>query len=321
MSALISVIVPVHNTENYLQDCLKSISAQTYPCFECLLIDDGSTDRSGEICDSYCRLDSRFLVIHQKNQGASIARNVGLDMAKGDYIQFVDSDDSLSPDALKTAWKLLSSGPYDWVAFGYEREGLPDESHLKKEGFSDYGILDGREAMYELLTKRDSAGMVVWNKLYTKTIIGTTRFIDVPLSEDTLFNFQIYRRTRQCIKTNRHLYYWRRRADSLTSDNSPERYLNHFKSMLLLEEFSVGDNLLTRGLCLQKLFRQLLITQFHLTGTSRYQEFLVLAKKVKEKTRKEYLFHKCIPTTEKMRYLLLGAFPRISRTLFKIIGN
>ena len=101
MEGKVSIIVPVYNVESYLNECIDSIINQTYRNLEIILIDDGSTDLSGEICDRYKEIDSRILVIHQKNQGAANAKNNGLDLATGDYISFVDSDDFIEKDMYK----------------------------------------------------------------------------------------------------------------------------------------------------------------------------------------------------------------------------
>ena len=118
---LISIIVPVYNAAPYLEECLESIAAQTYTGFECILVDDGSTDSSGAICDDFCRKDSRFRVIHQENSGVGFARNRGLDQARGTYIQFIDSDDVVLPGMLQAAATLIQSGAYDWVSWNAAR--------------------------------------------------------------------------------------------------------------------------------------------------------------------------------------------------------
>ena len=98
---LISIIVPIYNTERYLTECLESIRAQTYPDFECLLVDDGSTDDSGKICDLFREKDSRFKVFHNSNHGVSYSRNYGIQNAKGYYLTFIDSDDVVDPEMLE----------------------------------------------------------------------------------------------------------------------------------------------------------------------------------------------------------------------------
>ena len=97
-TAIISVIIPIYNVELYLNKCIESVLNQTYTNLEVILVNDGSTDRSGEICDSYCKIDKRVKVIHQKNGGPALARNRGLRIAKGEYIGFIDSDDYMAED-------------------------------------------------------------------------------------------------------------------------------------------------------------------------------------------------------------------------------
>ena len=107
---LVSIIVPVYQVKEYVGECVESLRAQTYTNLEILLVDDGSTDGSGEICDEYVRSDNRIRVIHQKNRGLSAARNTGLDQAAGEYVAFVDSDDVVLPDFIETLYDL--SGRY-----------------------------------------------------------------------------------------------------------------------------------------------------------------------------------------------------------------
>ena len=105
----ISVIVPVYKVESYLPSCIESVLSQTYPCFELILVDDGSPDHCGEICDAYARKDDRVRVIHQKNAGLSAARNAGLEIASGTYVTFVDSDDAIHPQMLERLIKAIQT--------------------------------------------------------------------------------------------------------------------------------------------------------------------------------------------------------------------
>lgn len=143
MNPLISVIVPVYNVERYLNQCIDSILAQTYKDFELILVDDGSKDKSGEICDEYVKKDSRIRVFHKKNGGVSSARNYGIDNAQGTYICFVDSDDWVDETYLED---MLKPGDYDWIIQGikindkyriYKNEFLKDKyAGIKKISFS-----------------------------------------------------------------------------------------------------------------------------------------------------------------------------------------
>lgn len=130
----ISIIVPVYNVEKYLRECLDSISQLKTVTWEAILVDDGSTDTSGKICDEYAKQDSRFRVIHQKNAGVSAARNAGLDAAKGEWIWFVDSDDSINPDFEILNPEVLNDA--DYVLFDMRKfrdgEELNSLGHQKK---------------------------------------------------------------------------------------------------------------------------------------------------------------------------------------------
>lgn len=124
----ISVIVPVYNAERYIKECLDSICHQTFKNFELILIDDGSTDESGRICDEYAALDSRIIVIHKQNEGVSIARNVGLDKVQGEWIVFIDSDDYLLPDALSILYQNVTLASADCLLAGSK---LLENNHIR----------------------------------------------------------------------------------------------------------------------------------------------------------------------------------------------
>lgn len=126
VAPLISIIIPVYNTYEYLRSCLDSVVSQSFTEFECILIDDGSTDGSDQICEEYVQKDNRFSVIHKKNGGVSSARNIGLDCSHGEWIYFVDSDDELFPDGLLTMVQGISD-EVDVIMGGYEKRGTKGE--------------------------------------------------------------------------------------------------------------------------------------------------------------------------------------------------
>lgn len=151
---MISIIVPVYNVVGYLDYCLDSILAQTYSDFELILIDDGSTDSSGLICDQYAEKDGRISVIHQVNKGLSPALNVGLDRAKGDYILMVDADDCINSQMVEILHELITSGDFDFAMCSFERIFSVDETITKsvvtKE--SHQNILTPNDCMYIYLS-------------------------------------------------------------------------------------------------------------------------------------------------------------------------
>ena len=162
---LISIIVPIYNVEKYLNQCIQSIVKQTYKNLEIILIDDGSTDKSPELCDEWATNDKRIKVIHQKNQGAAMAKNQGLESATGELIAFVDSDDCIKIDMYERLYKLLKEKQCDIVECGYQcfENNITDEKITKNR----LEICNNEKAI-EYLIDNSLMKQVVWNKLYRK---------------------------------------------------------------------------------------------------------------------------------------------------------
>ena len=178
----ISIIIPVYNVEKYLHRCVDSILSQTFTDFELLLIDDGSNDKSGNICDEYTERDVRIRVFHKKNGGVSSARNLGLDKAKGEYVTFVDADDYLEPDTLVND---LFEGNFDVVQFP-RNNGSFMKQYPRDIKYCDQR--DFRKFIYK------NFYFECWGRLYKRKIIGTNRFLkDVRIGEDLMFFLHIYK--------------------------------------------------------------------------------------------------------------------------------
>lgn len=186
----VSIIVPVYNTGRYLPRCIESILSQSFTDFELLLIDDGSTDGSGVICDAYAEKDNRVRVFHKENGGVSSARNVGLDNAKGDWICFVDSDDELIPNGLQVMVEGLSD-EVNLVMAGFheQKEGqvLTDTRRLGKNNW----IIDRKEALLYMYYGEDMVYMgYICAKLFRRELIVDNNLEfneDIVIKEDTLF--------------------------------------------------------------------------------------------------------------------------------------
>lgn len=185
---LISVIIPVYKAEKYLPACLDSVLAQTYRNLEIILIDDGSPDNSGKICDSYAERDSRICVIHQENAGVSAARNAGLDAASGDYIGFVDADDYIKPDMYEALFKRLQECGADIAQCGHSRISLDGTVICEIE--AEQAVLDRKSAIKELLV--GDIHYSDWDKLYRRGLFDGVRFdLRVSYGEDLLLNYQV----------------------------------------------------------------------------------------------------------------------------------
>lgn len=213
---LISLIVPVYKVEPFLRDCLESIVRQTYRHLEIILVDDGSPDRCGAICDEYAARDGRIIIIHQENQGLAEARNAGLDIATGDYIQFVDSDDWLEENACESALDDALGQSADLVCFGFNMVSPSGESRAHAATLS--GIQDKRFVLKQLIRKRWIGADNVWNKLYSKTLFDGIRFINGRVHEDLGVLYLLIHRSRAIYVSSSVLYNYRQRSGSIMTD-------------------------------------------------------------------------------------------------------
>ena len=214
MNKTISVIVPVYNVASYLPQCMESILNQDYEDLQVLLIDDGSTDDSGAICDRFAARDSRIQVIHQKNGGAASAKNAGLRAASGKYLSFVDSDDYLEPDVYGFLVKTLEEAQADAVqgAFQEVYRSRREVRPLKPETLEGYDYL--------LRFPKDFSCALLWNKLYRREIYGGVFFEEGHKIDDEYFTYQGFLQPRRVVCTDQVIYNYRKRASSVMA--SPE---------------------------------------------------------------------------------------------------
>lgn len=177
----ISIIVPVYNVEDYLERCIDSILSQTFIDYELILIDDGSTDSSGKLCDQYAKKDKRIRVFHKVNEGVSKARNLGLDVAKGNYISFVDSDDYIKKDCLMVLFKSITENDYDCVSMDFSMIGN-DENKDVLHQHDIYSFSDDKELFNHIVQKvlQGKTGWEIWSRLFKADII---RRFDIRMCE------------------------------------------------------------------------------------------------------------------------------------------
>ena len=217
--AQISVIVPVYQVEAYLPQCIDSILAQTFRDFELILVDDGSQDRSGAICDEYAGKDNRICVVHTQNRGAAAARNTGLQRASGNYIAFVDGDDRLAENMLGRMYAEILDPPCDLVVCNFLHV-FSEENDNFSPPLQNMAI-SGREVLAHQKTQKNyGLWTVVWNKLYKRTVLETLRFPEGKYFEDEFFSDQLYLRCAGIRVIPDVLYFYRVRE---SSTKRPER--------------------------------------------------------------------------------------------------
>lgn len=227
MNRTISVIVPVYNVAAYLPQCVQSILNQDYRELQVILIDDGSTDDSGRICDQFARTDARVSVIHQANAGAAAAKNAGLRAASGAYLSFVDSDDYLEPDVYGYMLATLLDNHADAAEFSFREVYRSRSQECRMEA----GILEGEA--YLLRFPKDYTCALLWNKIYRREIFAGVFFEEGHKIDDEYFTYRGFLKPRTVVRDSRIVYNYRKRASSVmsTPESAERRILDCLDSM------------------------------------------------------------------------------------------
>lgn len=215
----ISIIVPVYNVEKYLKKCITSILKQTFRDFELILVDDGSTDCSGKICDDFAKMDSRIFVIHKNNAGLSSARNIGISIARGNYLGFVDSDDYIATDMYEMLYKNLIREDADISVCGIYHCYAGRKSKVNE---FYYKVLNVQEAIRFIFERKD-ADVSAWNKLYKKEIFHSVRYPEGKIYEDTYVIVRLFMLCRKIVFSSERKYYYCHRAGSITTKHFTKR--------------------------------------------------------------------------------------------------
>lgn len=219
MGDKISVIVPIYKVEDYLHRCVDSIINQTYTNLEIILVDDGSPDNCPMICDEYAKKDSRIRVVHKKNGGLSDARNAGIDIATGEYIMFIDSDDFVDIEMMESMMKNMIDNNVDMVVCNIKY--VYEDREVVKYNQADR-ILDRYEAMEEYL-KDGVVQAVAWNKLYKKSLINDMRYKVGKTNEDEFFTYKVVDKTDKIYYNSRPFYNYIQRDSSIMGKYSLKR--------------------------------------------------------------------------------------------------
>lgn len=237
MNPTVSIIVPVYNTEKYLHRCVDSILNQEFNDFELLLMDDGSTDSSGAICDEYAKKDSRIRVFHKENTGVSDTRNLALDNARGIYLQFLDSDDWITPDATRLFVRTAQENNCDLVISDFYR--VVGERLSRKGDIEDDRVMNLEQfASHMMENPADFYYGVLWNKLYRRDIVETWHLrmaSDISWCEDFMFNLEYIRHAGRFCALQAPLYYYVKTKGSLISQST--NFSNVIKMKLMVFEY------------------------------------------------------------------------------------
>ena len=313
----ISVIVPVYKAEKYIESCVSSILSQTYGDFELILVDDGSPDRSGEICDALAATDTRIRVIHKENGGAATARNAGLDVANGDFIAFIDGDDCVHPQYLEFLLALQQKTDADFAMCYYDffkEEG----EWFAGEPQTEYALLDGTEMLANFAEHCRKVSLIsLCMKLFKKEIFDGLRIPEGFIEEDSMSLPHILERAEKIARSEAKLYHWRITPGSVTRSGLTEKSFAYIEVSRYQAEFFAE-----RGSVQADHFRKeflMRVLKYYYKVEAEKPELMAALKPYIKTCRKlfpRYIRAKGLCIREKIAYTLFLLRPKIARRFY-----
>uniref|UniRef100_UPI0040282AFB glycosyltransferase family 2 protein n=1 Tax=Anaerostipes hadrus TaxID=649756 RepID=UPI0040282AFB len=237
----ISVIIPVYNVEKYLDKCIESVVRQTYQNIEIILVNDGSLDNSGQICDKWAKNDKRIRVIHKENGGLSDARNFGIDIAQGKFITFVDSDDYISLEYIEYLHQILIGNCADIACCDtkifFENNTECNERNIREDNVKKF---TKQEAFTQMLYEKELTNSA-WGKLYKKSLFNNIRFPKGKIYEDMFTTYKLIFRSRCIVKSERKLYHYLIREDSILGTVNVKKQLDMVEAAEEMLDFAIKN--------------------------------------------------------------------------------
>lgn len=310
----ISIIVPVYKVEKYLHKCVDSILNQTFKDFELILVDDGSPDKCGEICDEYARVDDRVRVIHKENGGLSDARNAGIDVAEGEYIGFVDSDDYIDADMYEVLYDVLLKndadisvcGVYECFSNRIEKNNMDGKIH----------VFNNKDAVKEVLYGKVLTAFAV-NKLYKSTIFEDERFPVGKTYEDSFLIPTLFSKAAKIALVSEPKYYYIRREDSISMKNFSNKFFDVVeaaeKNLRLVQESfpEIEKQAMFRYLWAHFFVFDKMLLEDNYKDINGYKNIVSILKK----NTKEILRNDCFEKSRKISILVINVSVKLYRLL------
>ena len=312
METAISVIVPIYRVEKYLPACIDSILNQTFTDFELILVDDGSPDRCPEICDETAKRDARVRVIHQANAGLSAARNAGIEIAHGEWLGFVDSDDYIAPQFYEKLYQTAQRTDADCVMCSVQNvdeSGKPIDSALMRVADE---VKTGREVLRKIGRDDVTPYLTAWNKLYRRKLFNTLRYPAGRQNEDVFVFAELFCQVQRAVCVAEPLYFYRKRIGSImnsvvTLRNLDEMwaYVNCFEHLQQDDEESILKETEKR------VFAKLTGVYYRVTEEDRYSNKMKQAKKAQWNIAMRLMKQGQLDLRSLARTLLFQALPGV----------
>lgn len=321
MNEIISVIVPVYNVEKYVKKCIESIINQAYSNLEIIIIDDGSTDESGKICDEIKTYDSRIKVFHKKNGGLSSARNYGIKQAKGDYYVFVDSDDWIKSTMIDKLYSALIKNNAEMACCG---RIIIDKDGTKKELCVDKNIAFTCKEIIEKTVFDEKIGVAAWGKIYHKSLFKDILFPEGEIHEDVAIIYKLFAKCNIIYAINSSEYYYRNNPDGISKQKYTRKYNVVLKHNLQNELFISEKYPEIKGLmrastaksCIEMLIKIVKSENGYIKFDEEYSNY---RNNLKQRSL-EYLKYKNLYFKELIWMLIMISGNRFMRKVYKLIG-
>lgn len=322
MNYNISIIVPIYNVEKYLEECIESIINQTYTDFEVILVNDGSKDKSGEICDRYSNIDKRVKVIHKENGGLSDARNIGIKHSSGDFIMFVDGDDIIDKRMCETLYCLCINNKADMASCAIRE--FRELSDIDNDEISNKNIKIYENNIIQANYNGDLNDISACNKIYKSNMFKEVLFPKGRIYEDVSIMYKLYLRCNILVETNEELYYYRRGHESITTNNefNPKRfdivpmYEEQYRELNRISS-DIGQIIKRDYLInLRCIFVDLLNG-----NTENRDYYLCKTTKLIRNELKYFIKNKKISNKDKLLAILIAYIPTLSKFFYKLRLN
>ena len=312
METAISVIVPVYRVEKYLPACIDSILNQTFTDFELILVDDGSPDRCPEICDEVARRDARVRVIHQANAGLSAARNAGIEIAHGEWLGFVDSDDYIAPQFYEKLYQTAQRTDADCVMCSVQNvdeSGKPIDSALMRVADE---VKTGREVLRKIGRDDVTPYLTAWNKLYRRKLFNTLRYPAGRQNEDVFVFAELFCQVQRAVCVAEPLYFYRKRIGSIMNSVVTLRNLDEMWAYVnCFEHLQQDDEESTLKETEKRVFAKLTGVYYRVTEEDRHSNKMNQAKKAQWNIAMRLMKQGRLDLRSLARTLLFQALPGV----------
>ncbi|MEG0648639.1 MAG: glycosyltransferase family 2 protein [Oscillospiraceae bacterium] len=320
-SHFVSIIIPIYKVELFLRDCVDSVRNQSLQNIQIILVDDGSPDHCGEICDEYAMHDNRITVIHQRNQGLSAARNAGIAIAQADYLMFIDSDDCIAPDMAECLYTIAKDTGADVVACAHaqmkENEQLLDVWKPSNE-ITQPQIFTREQALVEHLIT-NSIDVIACNKLYKRCLFGELRYPIGLLYEDMLTTYRVLKQTEKVAFIPEVKYYYRKRCGSIGDAEFSVQWYDLISALnMAYAEAKKNAESLTELETAYALWRMVVVNKIILSRQTQEQMWYLKETQAAVKKRQNLIKNATsISRTRKIELLLFSACPCVYGYLYK----